>query len=118
MADNYHAHTKHIDTRYHFIQQTVKDGSIILIYCPTDDMTADILTKVLPCWKVTTHALELRLCHASGGVQESGTLGEAKVEASGVGSSAGGHIACSTIVGQPVASGSATCTSAHSGARA
>jgi hypothetical protein len=47
-ADNYHACTKHIDTCYHFIHQTVEDGSITLIYCPTDDMTADILTKALP----------------------------------------------------------------------
>jgi len=44
MDDNYHACTKHIDICIHFIHQTVKDGSIDIIYCPTDDMTADI------CW--------------------------------------------------------------------
>jgi hypothetical protein len=101
-ANNYHAHTKHIDTHYHFIHQTIKDGSIILIYCPTDDMTADILTKALLHWKVATHVLGLRLHHASRGVLDSGTLGEAKAEADGVGSSAGGWIVCSVIVGQPV----------------
>jgi hypothetical protein len=50
--NNYHAWTKHNDIRYHFIQDVVKKGYIKLQYCPTDDMTADILTKVLPCWKV------------------------------------------------------------------
>ena len=40
-------HTKHIDIWFHYIHQTVEKGAINLIYCPTDDMTADILTKVL-----------------------------------------------------------------------
>ncbi len=48
---------------------------------------------------------------------EPGTPGEPEVEAGGVGSSVGGRIARSAIVGQPVASGSATCTSACSGVR-
>ena len=60
--DNYHARTKHIDIRYHFIRQVVADGVIMLIYCPTDDMAADFLTKPLPKWKVSTHACTLGLC--------------------------------------------------------
>jgi hypothetical protein len=28
-----------------------------LIYCPTDDMVVDALTKALPRWKVVVHAL-------------------------------------------------------------
>ena len=112
-ADNYHARTKHIDTRYHFIRQTIEDGSINLIYCPTDDMTADILTKALPRWKVATHALGLGLRRASGGVLESGTPGEPEAEAGGAGSSTGGWIARSAIAGRPVATGSAARASAH-----
>ena len=77
----------------------VKDGSINLIYCPTDDMTADILTKALPCWKVATHALGLGLYRTSGGVLKSGTPGKPDVEADRAGSSMGGHIVCSTIMG-------------------
>ena len=69
--DNYHAHTKHIDIRYHFIHQVVASRDIDVMYCPTDDMTADILTKALPRWKVACHVLGLGLCHASGGVLES-----------------------------------------------
>ena len=104
--DNYHARTKHIDIRFHYIRQTVEDGSINLIYCPTDDMTADILTKALSRWKVTTHALGLGLRHASGGVLDSGIPGEPEEGADGAGS-AGGRIARSAIAGRPAPTGSA-----------
>jgi hypothetical protein len=63
--DNYCVRTKHIDIRYHFIHQVIKSGDITIIYCPTDDMTADILTKALPSWKVTHHTMGLRLQHAT-----------------------------------------------------
>jgi hypothetical protein len=43
--DNYHARTKHIDIRYHFIRQVVASGAIAITYCPTDDMTADMLIQ-------------------------------------------------------------------------
>ena len=68
--DNYHARTKHIDVRYHFIRQVVASQAIDLVYCPTDDMTADVLTKALPQWKVVVHSLGLGLHQLSGGVQE------------------------------------------------
>lgn len=45
---NFHARTKHIDICYHYIRFIVEDGSISIIYCPTDEMTADTLTKALP----------------------------------------------------------------------
>ena len=70
--DNYHARTKHIDICFHFIRQVVASRAVDIHYCPTDDMTADILTKALPCWKVLCHALGLGLHHASGGVLEIG----------------------------------------------
>jgi len=43
-----HARTKHIDIRYHYICEAVQDGLIELQYCPTNEMTADLLTKPLP----------------------------------------------------------------------
>ena len=43
----FHAHTKHIDTRFHFIHQTINSKVIALTYCPTDDMIADVFTKSL-----------------------------------------------------------------------
>ena len=36
---------KHVDIKYHFIRSTVSEGRVTLVYCPTDDMVADIMTK-------------------------------------------------------------------------
>lgn len=60
----YHARTKHIDIRFHFIRWIIEQGSIRLIYCPTDDMIADTLTKALPSAKVKHFASELGLSTA------------------------------------------------------
>ena len=57
----YHARTKHIDVRFHFIRWIVDNGSLRLIYCPTNDMVADTLTKALPSPKVKHFAAELGL---------------------------------------------------------
>ena len=57
----YHARTKHIDIRFHFIRWIVKNGSLRLIYCPTAEMVADSLTKALPSLKVKHFASELGL---------------------------------------------------------
>ena len=61
-SGQYHARTKHIDIRYHFIRYIIDAGSIKLVYCPTDDQTADTLTKALPSLKVKhfAHAMGLR----------------------------------------------------------
>ncbi len=67
-TDNFHARTKHIDIRYHFIRHSVGAGVLKLVYCPTDDMVADLLTKVLPTWKVKGHTTALGLCSACRGV--------------------------------------------------
>jgi Reverse transcriptase (RNA-dependent DNA polymerase) len=42
-----HARSKHIDIRHHFIRDTIADKSVWLQYIPTEDMTADSLTKAL-----------------------------------------------------------------------
>ncbi len=70
--DNYHARTKHIDTQYHFVRDVKAHREISLAYCPTDDMTADILTKALPGWKVAHHGHALGLGCPCGGVLDSG----------------------------------------------
>jgi hypothetical protein len=44
----FHSQTKHINIHYHFICETIDNGDASIIYCPTDDMIADILTKPLP----------------------------------------------------------------------
>ena len=60
----FHPRTKYIDIRFHFICYIVKNGSIRLIYCPTDDMVADTLTKALPSAKVKHFAVEFGLSPA------------------------------------------------------
>ena len=40
--------TMHLDRRAHFICEQVNDGVIQLHYCPTKEMQADALTKMLP----------------------------------------------------------------------
>jgi hypothetical protein len=62
--NQYHARTKHIDVRFHFIRWIVENGSIRLVYCPTNDMVADTLTKALPSAKVKHFACELGLSTA------------------------------------------------------
>ena len=39
--------TWHIDIRYFFITDWVANKEVEIIYCPTSDMLADLLTKLL-----------------------------------------------------------------------
>ncbi|KAF1328946.1 Gag-pol polyprotein, partial [Globisporangium splendens] len=41
----FHKRTKHIDIRYHFVREKVEDGQVVLEYCPTQEMLADLMTK-------------------------------------------------------------------------
>ena len=59
---SYHTCTKHIDIRYHFICFIVDNGSLRLLYCPTEDMVADTLTKALPSVKAKHFTASLGLC--------------------------------------------------------
>ena len=46
-----HGRTKHIDIKHHYICDIVETGRIKLIYCASEDMVADMLTKGLPIRK-------------------------------------------------------------------
>lgn len=43
----YHARSKHIDIKYHYVREVYKNNEINLNYVPTNDMIADVLTKNL-----------------------------------------------------------------------
>ena len=43
----YHPRTKHIDIKNHYIRNKVANKEVILDYCPTSEMLADLLTKPL-----------------------------------------------------------------------
>ncbi|GAA0166463.1 hypothetical protein LIER_21611 [Lithospermum erythrorhizon] len=42
-----HGRCKHIDMRSHFLRDLVKEGTIILSYCRSEDLVADVMTKAL-----------------------------------------------------------------------
>ncbi len=58
LAKNPHNHsrTKHIDVRHHFVRELIEDKIVNVIYCPTKQNTADLLTKALPPPLFSTHA--------------------------------------------------------------
>jgi hypothetical protein len=64
-------HAKHIGIRWHFICYSIKNGCIELAYCPTENMSADILTKPPLSAKVKhfAHAIELLSVWGSVGLQ-------------------------------------------------
>jgi hypothetical protein len=60
--NKFHARSKHIDIRYHFIREAVDNETVQLIYIPTADNVADIFTKPLaaPKFNLFRSALGLR----------------------------------------------------------
>ena len=61
---------QHINIQYHFIRYIIEAGSTKLVYCPTNYMTADTLTKVLPSVKAKHFATAFGLTTVWGGVLE------------------------------------------------
>jgi hypothetical protein len=72
MAKNpvFHQKTRHINRRYHFIRESLKEGLINMQFCRGEDQLADIFTKALP--KDRFNYLRLTL-----GVKPVSNLGEA-----------------------------------------
>ena len=47
----FHTRTKHVEIQHHFVHEKIESGNINLVFCGTQDMVADILTKGLTCEK-------------------------------------------------------------------
>ena len=43
-----HCASKHINPKFHYTRDLIADGTINVVYCPTRQMVADVLTKPLP----------------------------------------------------------------------
>ena len=61
----YHARTKHIDVKYHYVREIIESGVVLLRKIDTKDNPSDMLTKVVSRVKFQ-HCLKLiqihRLC--------------------------------------------------------
>ena len=67
----FHARTKHIDIRYHFVRHLIRTRILDLSYCPTEENVADIFTKALSRPRLRKLRAELKIGPARGGVLES-----------------------------------------------
>jgi transposase InsO family protein len=67
MAKNpqFHKRAKHIDIRWHWVRERVKEESVIIKDCRDPQQTADILTKALQRPKFIRHVAELGLSRSS-----------------------------------------------------
>ncbi|CAN6715703.1 unnamed protein product [Malus baccata var. baccata] len=61
----FHSRIKHLDTNYHFVRERVQQGDLEVVYIPTDDQAADILTKGLHSPAFVKHCYNLQLGNPS-----------------------------------------------------
>lgn len=47
--------SKHVDTKFQFIKDLVQQGVLTVVYCPSENMVADMLTKPLNKIKLMKH---------------------------------------------------------------
>jgi predicted solute-binding protein len=60
----FHDRSKHIRTRYHFIQQSVEEGEIQLGYVCSQEQLAYLLTKALPKARFEELRAKIGMCVA------------------------------------------------------
>ncbi|SCZ92206.1 BZ3500_MvSof-1268-A1-R1_Chr5-2g07707 [Microbotryum saponariae] len=61
----HHARTKHFDVVHHFVSERVGFGEVKLVYCDTDSMVADTLTKGLGRIKFERHRQSMGMVQLS-----------------------------------------------------
>ncbi|XP_050102735.1 uncharacterized mitochondrial protein AtMg00810-like [Malus sylvestris] len=57
----FHSRIKHLDTDFHFVRERVQQGDLKVVYIPTEDQIADVLTKGLHSPAFLRHCYNLRL---------------------------------------------------------
>ena len=55
-----HNRAKHVDIKFHDVREALEDEIINLIYCSTEQMTANILTKSLALQQFETYKMGLK----------------------------------------------------------
>ncbi|KAM1712705.1 hypothetical protein ACFX12_023549 [Malus domestica] len=61
----FHSRIKHLDTDYHFVRERVQRRDLEVLYIPTEEQTADILTKGLHSPSFLKHCYNLKLGNPS-----------------------------------------------------
>ncbi|KAM1385101.1 hypothetical protein PS2_031262 [Malus domestica] len=61
----FHSRIKHLDTNYHFVREKVQQGDLAVSYIPTEDQSADILTKGLHGPLFVKHCYNFKLGNPS-----------------------------------------------------
>ena len=61
----FHSRIKHLDTDYHFVRERVQQGDLEVLYIPTEEQTADVLTKGLHSPSFVKHFYNLKLANPS-----------------------------------------------------
>lgn len=57
-----HKRTKHIDLRYHYVKDLIRNNIVIVKYLQTEGMIADVLTKPLSCKKHVDFIKDMNVC--------------------------------------------------------
>lgn len=60
-----HKRTKHIQVKYHYVRDQIRDGVFMLQYVPTSDQLADLFTKGLSGPRLRDVIKRLGLCRSS-----------------------------------------------------
>ncbi|XP_055604870.1 uncharacterized protein LOC129753094 [Uranotaenia lowii] len=60
-TEKFSSRTKHIATKYHFVRDVKQKKEIDVVYCPTEDMVADLLTKPLSATPLKKLAIDAGL---------------------------------------------------------
>ena len=58
--------TRHIHVKYHYVREAIKENIVRIIYCPSEQMVADMMTKSLPSSKFAELRDHFLLVHAAG----------------------------------------------------